>query len=247
MTEETLIEDGAPLSQGERVIDTFVAPSKTFLDVRRDASWWLPFVLMCIISYAFAFGISQKVTWAGLIENTIRLTPATAQKFAEMPPESAARAKTFMEYSFKVPFYLNPITNFIVIALCALGLWGTINFVFGGKSRYWQVFAVTTYAFLVGALKSLVALIVLYVGNTGETFTMDNMVGTNPGYFIESPGPLKTLLTSFDIFSIWMMVVLAIGLAIVARTKRSSGYISVFGWWALFLLIRVGWAAVGAR
>jgi len=24
--------------------------------------------------------------------------------------------------------------------------------------------------------------------------------------------------------------------------KRSSGYIAVFGWWAIFVLISVGWA-----
>ena len=29
------------LSEVERVIDTFVAPSKTFTDIRRNASWWM--------------------------------------------------------------------------------------------------------------------------------------------------------------------------------------------------------------
>jgi hypothetical protein len=33
------------------------------------------------------------------------------------------------------------------------------------------------------------------------------------------------------------------GTAIVAKVKRSSGYIAVFGWWAIFVLIGVGWAA----
>lgn len=248
MAEELLQEEGtAPLSQAERVIDTFVAPSKTFSDIRRDASWWLPFILLSLVSYALAFGISQKVTWSGLVENTIRTTPATAQKFSEMPPEALPKAKAFMEASFKIPFLLNPVTNFILIALFALGLWPTINFIFGGRARYWQVFSVITYAFLVGSLKSIIALIALYVGNTGETFTMDNMAGTNPGYFIDTPGPLKSLLTSLDIFTIWMMVVMAIGLAIVARTKRSSGYASVFGWWGLFVLVKVAWAAVSAH
>jgi len=33
------------------------------------------------------------------------------------------------------------------------------------------------------------------------------------------------------------------GIAIVAGVKRSSGYIAVFGWWALIVLISVGYAA----
>ncbi|MGB7554313.1 MAG: hypothetical protein WBM04_08060 [Candidatus Korobacteraceae bacterium] len=35
-----------PLSQAERVVDTFVAPSKTFTDIRRNATWWVPWVLI---------------------------------------------------------------------------------------------------------------------------------------------------------------------------------------------------------
>jgi hypothetical protein len=29
----------------------------------------------------------------------------------------------------------------------------------------------------------------------------------------------------------------------VAKTKRSSGYIAVFGWWILLVLIGAGWQA----
>jgi hypothetical protein len=41
-----------------------------------------------------------------------------------------------------------------------------------------------------------------------------------------------------------MLVLLGIGIAVVAGVKRSSGYIAVFGWWALFMLFSVGWAAI---
>jgi len=39
-----------------------------------------------------------------------------------------------------------------------------------------------------------------------------------------------------------MLVLLGIGTAIVAGVKRTSGYIAVFGWWTIFVLISVGWA-----
>jgi len=44
--------------------------------------------------------------------------------------------------------------------------------------------------------------------------------------------------------TIWFMILLSIGVATVAGVKRSSGYIAVFGWWAILVLIGVGWAAV---
>ncbi|MEO7028265.1 MAG: YIP1 family protein [Acidobacteriaceae bacterium] len=244
MQEELAVaEGGAPLSQVERVVDTFVAPSKTFMDVRRSASWWLPFILLCLCSYGLAFGIAQKVGWSQLVENTLSENPKSAERMANSSPEQAAATRKFMAYSFKVPFYVNPITNVIFIAIFALALWATINFGFGGKATFGQVFCVTTYAFLISCIKTLLAVVVLYTGKASESFTMDSMVGTSPGYYIDTPGVLKTLLTSFDVFTIWMMIVLGIGLAIVARTKRNSGLIAVFGWWILIVLLKVGYAA----
>ncbi len=43
----------AGLSEGARLIDTFIAPTKTFTDLRRNASWWAPFALMAIVSVLF--------------------------------------------------------------------------------------------------------------------------------------------------------------------------------------------------
>jgi hypothetical protein len=43
-----------------------------------------------------------------------------------------------------------------------------------------------------------------------------------------------------------MAIVLGMGLAIVAGVKRTSGYIAVFGWWAIFILIGAGFAAISS-
>jgi hypothetical protein len=244
MQDDSVVAEGAPLSQVERVVDTFVAPSKTFMDVRRSGSWWLPYILIVLCSYGLAFGVAQKVGWSQLVDNTLHENPKTEEKMSEMTPEQVAMQRKGTEIVFKVLFYGSPITTGIFLAIFALVLWGTINFGFGGKSTFNQVFCVTAYAWLIASLKSLLAVAVLYTGKASDSFTMDSMVGTNPGYFIDTPGALKTFLTSFDIFQIWMMIALGIGLAIVARTKRSSGLIAVFGWWVLILLIKTAYAAV---
>jgi len=35
-----LAPETVPLSEGARIVNTFIAPSKTFTDLRRNASWW---------------------------------------------------------------------------------------------------------------------------------------------------------------------------------------------------------------
>jgi len=58
---------------------------------------------------------------------------------------------------------------------------------------------------------------------------------TNPG--------LYSLLSSIDFVTIWTLALVGIGVAIVAGTKRSSGYIASFGWWALIVIVGAGFAA----
>jgi hypothetical protein len=60
---------------------------------------------------------------------------------------------------------------------------------------------------------------------------------------LETNKALYALLTSLDVVTIWTLVLLGIGTAAVAGVKRSSGYIAVFGWWAIFTLIGIGFAA----
>jgi hypothetical protein len=58
---ETIAVEGQPLEPGltpvQRVVDSFVAPSKTFADILRNSSWWLPYLLSALIGLVFAYAI----------------------------------------------------------------------------------------------------------------------------------------------------------------------------------------------
>ncbi len=234
------------LSQTARVVDTFVAPSKTFADVLRSASWWLPFLLVLLSSYTLTVAIQQKVGWAQLVQNEIHANPKAEAKLATLPPEQVAQQSTVTQAIMKGAFYAAPLTNLLLLVVMAAVLWGTINFGFGGMATFSRVLCVAAYAGLPLAIKNLLAAALLFAGRSPDSFTMDTCLGSNPGYYLETPGALKTLLTSIDMFSIWLAVLLSIGLAVVAHRKRSAGYFAVFGWWVLILLIRTGWAAVSS-
>jgi hypothetical protein len=79
-----------------------------------------------------------------------------------------------------------------------------------------------------------------------ESFNIKNFAPTNLGAFldpVETNKALYSLATSLDVLTIWTLVLMGIGIATVAGVKRSSGYIAVFGWWAIIVLLGVGWAA----
>src|SRR5512135_38264 len=79
------------LSQAARIVNTFIAPSKTFTDIKRSASWWAPFVLLAIVSYGFIAVVAQKVGWDQVTRNQIRMSPKAAERIEQLPPDQRER------------------------------------------------------------------------------------------------------------------------------------------------------------
>jgi hypothetical protein len=55
---------------------------------------------------------------------------------------------------------------------------------------------------------------------------------------------LYSFLTSFDLFTIWTLVLTAIGLTYITKIKSGTAFAVVFGWFAVAILIGVGVAAI---
>jgi hypothetical protein len=235
--EVVVVQPAKGLSQVERLVDLFLAPTKTFTDILLNASWWLPYVLSIILGLTLTTAVVQKVGWAQLVDNQVQSSPALQAKLASLKPEALAIVRSQMITTFKVTLFSASLSGLLLMLVVSLVLWGTITFAFGGKTEFKRVFCLVNYAYLPLSLKGLVAALMLYTGVAAENFTLDNMLGTSVGYYFGSPGVLKTFLTSFDIFGLWVVVLMSIGLSIIAGTKRSAGYITVVGWWLVVVLL----------
>jgi hypothetical protein len=233
------------LSQGERVLDTFIAPSKTFTDILRNQSWWLPFLLSLVVSYGYLFTIQKQVGWDTVVENTLKQDPKTVERMASQTAEQQAQTRRITLAFIKYIFYASPLLALLFAAIAALVLWGTINFLFGGRATFGTAFAVWMYGTLPLLLITILTVVTLFAGMDKDTFNLNNPVGTNIGFYLpaESPQWMIKLGTSIDIVWLWALALVGIGLAIVAKVKRSAGLMAVFGWWLLFLILKVGYAA----
>ena len=140
-----------------------------------------------------------------------------------------------------------PAIGMLAAVMVAAVLMGTINFGFGGRAKFGDVFAVVYYAWLPQVVKTLLGTAVIYAGVAPESFNIKNFAPTNLGAFLDPTDTAKTLYalaTSLDLVTIWTLVLLSMGVAAVAGVKRSAGYIAVFGWWLIIVLFGVGAAAV---
>jgi hypothetical protein len=237
---------GPGLSQVERVVDTFVAPSKTFTDILRDASWWMPYLLGALLGIVFAYAILNKVGLPTLVDGVIHHSKALEDRLANATPGDAAKIRSSIETQFKFS-YLGPVIGVISGLICAGILLATANFAFGGKAKYKQMLAVWFYSTLPLVVFYLLVIISIYAGLGGDQFDIQNAIGTNIGYYLsgsELPHWLVALLSALDVFAIWSAILLTIGVSIVSGIKRSSAAIVVFGWWILFVLLKVAGAAI---
>lgn len=235
------------LSQGQRLGNMFTAPSKTFEDIKAGhRSWWLPFVIYVVLGFAFFGAVNAKVGMRQVSENQVKLSPKTEEQMAQLTPEQREQRMKISTAITQGIFLASPVFILVMGVVISAVLLGTINFVFGGKAKFASIFAVWMYAMMPSCIKTILGIVVLFAGTAPDSFNIKNFAPTNLAAFMNpmetNPG-LYSLLTSIDFVTIWTLALVGIGVAIVAGTKRTSGYIASFGWWALLVLGGAGIAA----
>jgi hypothetical protein len=106
--------------------------------------------------------------------------------------------------------------------------------------RFAQVFAVVCYANLAGAIRGLLVTVVLLMKSITD-FDIKNPMMSNPGYFMDPKTGSKFLYSlagSIDLFSLWIIILIAIGLKAAAGKKLSFGgaFFAVALPWAVWVL-----------
>lgn len=226
------------LSQIERVVDAYVAPTKTFSDIRRDASWWLPFLLGVLVSLAFAYSVDRQIGFDQVAQANINRNAQAQERMSSLTDAQRQRSMHFIATTMKIGCFAAPVIGLIFALIAAGILVMSFNFGLGARGSYQQYLAVWFYASLPFLIKYLLAAIAIFAGASTEQFDIRNPIGTNIGWYLPSDVPqwLQTLFSSADVFTIWVVVLLILGCSTVARVKRSSAAFIVIGWWVLIIL-----------
>jgi hypothetical protein len=232
-----------PLSEVERVVDTFVAPSKTFTDLRRSSKWLVPAVLLILSTIAMVWVADIKIGFQKIVDNQMVLQPKAAERLDKLSPEDRARQmETIVKFN-RIVSYCSPVIVLVFLIIVASVLLATFNFGLGTELTFNQCVAVTMYTSLTAIIKALLAILVIFMGVT-ESFTFQNPIASNLGGLVDpSSHFLYSLLTSIDIFTIWTLLLAGIAFSCLTRVKRGTCMAVVFGWWVVFILAASGLGA----
>jgi hypothetical protein len=229
----------APLSEGARLINTFIAPSKTFTDLRRSAQWWAPWILISIFSIVFVYAMGKQVGFDQISKNQVAHS-SRADQFEKLPADQQAKQLQLSTKIIGFFAYGSPLMILFYLLIETVALWATFKVAAGAETSFGQAYAIVMYAGLPGIVGAILGTISLFAGVNPEGFDINNPVGTNLAYYLdpETTGKfVRGMASSLDLISIWTLVLIGIGFACTSKVKRSTAIMIVAGWYLAFKLL----------
>jgi hypothetical protein len=230
----------------ERLMGIFISPTETLADVARKPDFWAPLILAVLSSIA----VTETMLWKIGMERIVRMSIEQSSRASSMSPDQMDQAvhqgaKIGAIFAHIVGVVGLPIALLIIAALGLL----IMNLIFGAGMKFKKVFSLICYANLVTLLGTLMALAVILFGDP-DHFNAQNPVPANVGFFLnprEVSKPLYSLASSADIFTIWFLILIAIGLS--EGTGRKVKPLSIFlvyaGFWVVWILVKMGLSMLG--
>ncbi len=233
------------LSEGARIVNTFIAPSKTFTDLRRSANWWAPWLLISIFSVLFIYAMGRQIGFEQISRNQIAHS-SRADQFDKLPPDQQAKQIQFSSKFIRIFAYASPVLILFFSLISTVVLWATFKIAAGAETSFGQAYAIGMYAGLTGIIGAILGTVSLFAGVDPEGFDINNPVGTNLAYYLDpmTTGKfLRGMASALDVITIWTIVLIGIGYASTSKVKRSTAIGIVAAWYLVYKLVMAGIAA----
>jgi len=245
MAPELVSDNSGPgMSEVSRIAGVFLEPGKAFRDIAERPAWIAPLVLIIVFGLAYMFAFNQHVGWERFMRQTIENSPRTAQ----LTPEQREQAISMQTRFAPIMGFVGVAAGVPISLLAAAGvLLLVFNSLMGAQVKFKQVFGVVTYANLPGVLFTALATGVIFLKNPDD-FNLRNPLVFNPGAFMDPTGGSKfvySLATSLDLFTLWTIVLVAIGMSAAGRKLSfGSALMGVLLPWAGWVLVKAAMAGL---
>jgi hypothetical protein len=236
------------LGEGSRLIGVFFEPAKTFEDVAARPGFWVPLILVIVVSLVYIVLFGQHVGWERMIRQQTMASPQAAQ----LPPDQ-------LEQRIQIGAKFAPIITYVAILVGVPLFWliwsavlvGIVKGMMSAPVRLKQIFSILAYASLPGVIMALLSIAVMFM-KPPEDFNLQNPLFFNPGAMMDQATTSKfvySLASSLDLFRLWTLVLIGIGLKAAGGKQLSMGgaMTAVFLPWAIWILCAASLAGVFNR
>ena len=233
------------MSEAGRLVGVFFSPGKAFADIARRPRWWIPVILIAILSSIYLTAFTRIVGWESVIRPAIEQLPNAQAMTAQQREQMITTAAGYYKYLG----YASVVTTLFYVFIVAVILMFLFDTMMSASIGLKRMMAVVSYGFLPLVIQTALSMVVLLFKNP-EEFNLRNPLMFNVGAYLspDSPAALRALGSSIDLFSLWIIVLLAIGVSTAGR-KISFGkaFTGIFSLWALFVCLKLAGAAAGMQ
>ena len=215
------------------LVKVLYEPGAVFERLREKPSFWQPFIAICVVQ--LVLGVLQLPYTKA----------AMAMQFAQMQARGAAGPADPSKFAMIGLLFL-PIGLLLIFLILAALLW-VLTSVLAGDAKFATLLSVTTYAGITFVLLSVAGLATLMLkGVQGITSPADLQPALGLDLLVPEAGRFTTaLLKAFNPFSIWGVILTAIGIQTTHRTSKGTAYTVAAVAFLIGTLIGAGFAMLG--
>lgn len=246
MTPEPASDNAAPpLGEVGRITDVYFDPKKAFADIAARPTWIVPVVLLIVIALAFTYTYSTRIGWDRYVHQIMDASSRVQNMEPQAREQAIEMQRKIAPYTFWVGSVLaNPIMILVVAAVLLLVCKMT-----DVGLKFKQLFAIVSYAMLPGLISGILAIVVMFLKNP-EDFNIQNPLAFNLAAFLDPPPVtgkfIYSLAKSFDLFTFWVILLEATGIAVAARKiSFTKALMMVVVPWIIYVLVSSSLSMLG--
>lgn len=238
------VTEAKSMSEWQRIVGIFWEPRPVFEDLAVRPRWWVPLILMTVLAVGYVSTFSRLVGWESFMRQQIQSNTRTQQLSVEQQERIIQQQVKFASVAGYGGSVVGVAVSTLLIAAVLLGVFNLLG---GTRLLYKQAFSITCYSFLPTALSTIMAWVVMLLKDPSD-FDLQNPHVLNVGAFLDPNTTAKwvhSLASSVDAFSIWVMLLLAIGFSAAAKNLRFAKSLTlVLSAWVVFVGLKSAWAGL---
>lgn len=228
----------------QRIAGVLFAPAETFQDIARKPNILGPLLIIILLGYVSTFFIIQRMDWNAVMEAQM---DQMKKQNPNMTQEDVDRASRITSTFGKAIGWVAPLMGVVWYVIVAGALLLAFRMM-GGEGNFAQALSTSLYAWMPLLISGILMTIVIIARGSVDPTQMATVVKSNPAFLVDMKehAVLFSLLSSLDIFMIWTIVLLIIGFSTFTKSSKAKSAAIVISLWAVVILIKVGFAALGA-
>lgn len=229
--QEAVREDVQELSAVQRIMGMYFSPRRIFEYLREKPKWLVPFILICLVAMVSNF-LAKDIAIQEQKERVLmsdRIPDEQKDAIIERIESSASGPQAYIQHA------ATPVVIFIILSVVAAIFLFFGNMLFGGQASFRQMLSMYAHAGVIALPAAIVKVPLMLSQQSLRVYT--NLAILLPADAEQTF--LHRLLSKFDLFTIWEVVLLIIGISAIYRFSTGKASTIVLILWALWIVLSV--------